>query len=148
VWIPDPVGIQRSIQRAGGRLLHKPFGYGLSAEFAYTYSQLKDDMDSSGWGEQFGSVYYQDAYNPSANYAPSNFNRPNSVKGALVYAVPLGKGRQYLNSAAGDAALGGWQVSTSFIAESGAPFTVIMNSATQSHRSWRLRWPRRISPDP
>jgi hypothetical protein len=113
-------------------LLHKPFGYGLSAEFAYTWSQLKDDMDSSGWGEQFGSVYYQDAYNPSANYAPSNFNRPNSVKGSLVYAVPLGRGHQYLNSAAGDAALGGWQVSTSFIAESGAPFTVIMNSATPS----------------
>ena len=111
-------------------LLKKPFGYGLSADLAYTWSQLKDDMDSSGWGEQFGSVYYQDAFNPSANYAPSNFNRPNSFKGSLVYAIPLGKGHQYLNSALGDAALGGWQASSSFIAESGAPFTVIMNSAT------------------
>ena len=113
-------------------LLHKPFGFGLSADFAYTYSQLKDDMDSSGWGEQFGAVYAQDAYNPSANYAQSNFNRPNSVKGSLVYAVPLGKSHQYLNSAAGDAALGGWQVSAAFIAESGAPVTLIMNSATPS----------------
>src|SRR6202035_3225701 len=113
-------------------LLHKPFGFGLSADFAYTYSRLKDDMDSSGWGEQFGAVYAQDAYNPSANYAQSNFNRPNSVKGSLVYAVPLGKRHQYLNSAAGDAALGGWQVSAAFIAESGAPVTLIMNSATPS----------------
>jgi len=111
-------------------LLKKPFGYGLSADLAYTWSQLKDDMDSSGWGEQFGSVYYQDAFNPSANYAPSNFNRPNSFKGSLVYAIPLGRGHEYLNSAAADAALGGWKASSSFIAESGAPFTVIMNSAT------------------
>jgi len=113
-------------------LLKKPFGYGLFADFSYTWSQLKDDMDSSGWGEQFGSVYYQDAYNPSANYALSNFDRPNSVKGSLIYAIPLGKGHQYLNSAAGDAVLGGWQASTSFLAASGTPFTLIMNSATPS----------------
>jgi len=111
-------------------MLKKPFGYGLSADLAYTWSRLKDDMDTSGWGNQFGSVYYQDAFNPSANYALSNFDRPNSFKGSLVYAIPLGKGHQYLNSALGNAALGGWQASASFIAESGAPFTVIMNSAT------------------
>jgi hypothetical protein len=110
-------------------LLHKPFGYGLSAEFAYTWSQLRDDMDSSGWGNQFGSVYYQ-AVNPAANYAPSNFDRPNAVKGELVYAIPLGRGHEYLNSAVGDAVLGGWHVSSAFIAESGSPFTVVMNSAT------------------
>jgi hypothetical protein len=113
-------------------LLHKPFSYGLAAEVSYTWSQLKDDMDSSGWGEQFGSVYYQDAYNPSGNYGPSNFNRPQSFKGTLVYSVPLGKGHQYLSSALADAALGGWQASAAFVAESGAPFTVIMNSATPS----------------
>jgi hypothetical protein len=105
-------------------LLHKPFGNGLSAEFAYTWSRLKDDMDTSGWGNQFGGVFYQDAYNPHANYGFSNFDRPNAVKGTLVYAVPIGKGHQYLNSTAADAALGGWQASLTFQAESGAPYTV------------------------
>jgi Carboxypeptidase regulatory-like domain len=113
-------------------LLHKPFTYGLAAELSYTYSRLKDDMDSSGWGEQFGSVYYQDAYNPSSNYAPSNFDRPQSFKGTLVYSVPLGRGHQYLNSPLADAAVGGWQASAAFLAESGTPFTVIMTSATPS----------------
>jgi hypothetical protein len=113
-------------------LLHKPFSYGLAAEVSYTYSRLKDDMDSSGWGEQFGAVYYQDAYNPSSNYAPSNFDRPQSFKGSLVYSVPLGRGHQYLSSPLADAALGGWQASADFLAESGTPFTVIMNSATPS----------------
>jgi Carboxypeptidase regulatory-like domain len=115
---------------AASVLLKKPMGYGLSADLAYTWSRLKDDMDSSGWGEQFGAVYYQDAYNPSSNYALSNFDRPNSFKGEVVYALPLGRGRRYLSSPLADAALGGWQASTSFVAESGAPFTLIMNSAT------------------
>jgi hypothetical protein len=109
-------------------LLHKPFGNGLSAELAYTWSRLKDDMDTSGWGNQFGGVFYQDAYNPHTNYALSNFDRPNAFKGTLVYALPLGKGHQYLNSAAADAALGGWQASLSFQAESGAPYTMWLDA--------------------
>ena len=125
-------------------VLKKPFGYGLSADFAYTWSQLKDDMDSSGWGEQFGAVYYQDAYNPSANYAVSNFDRPNSVKGALVYAIPLGKGHQYLNSALADVVLGGWQASTAFLAASGTPFTLIMNSSTPSGALDGNLYPNRV----
>jgi hypothetical protein len=113
-------------------LLRKPFSYGLTADLSYTWSRLKDDMDTSGWGNQFGSVYYQDAYNPAANYAASNFDRPNVFKGNLVYSVPLGRGHQYLSSPLADAALGGWQASASWVAESGAPFTVIMNSPTNS----------------
>jgi len=113
-------------------LLKKPFGYGLSADVAYTWSRLKDDMDTSGWGNQFGAVYYQDAFHPHANYALSNFDRPNSFKASLTYAIPLGKGHQYANSALADAAVGGWQLSTIIITQSGAPFTVVMDSATPS----------------
>jgi len=108
-------------------LLHKPFGYGLSAELSYTWSRLYDDMDASGWGNQFGTVTYQDAYNPQANYGPSNFDRPQAFKGTLVYALPLGRGHRYLNSAAADAALGGWQTAISFQAESGAPYSVFLD---------------------
>jgi hypothetical protein len=139
----------KSNYEAAQVILKKPFGYGLSADLAYSWSQLKDDMDSSGWGNQFGAVYYQDAYTPSANYAVSNFNRPNTFKGSIVYAVPLGKGHQYLNSAAGDAALGGWQVSTAFLTASGAPFTVVMNSATPSGALDGSLYPNRVgNPQP
>jgi len=112
---------------AAQALLHKPFGYGLAAELSYTYSRLRDDMDASGWGNQFGTVTYQDAYNPHANYGPSNFDRPQAFKGTVIYAVPLGRGHQYLNSTAADAAAGGWQASLSFQAESGAPFSVYLD---------------------
>ena len=113
---------------AASFMLHDPMSHGLAAEIAYTWSRLYDDMDDSGWGEQFGNAFYQDAFNPSANYAPSNFNRPNSLKGTLLYAIPLGKGHQYLNSDLADAVLGGWQASGDFEALSGVPFTVVMNN--------------------
>ena len=73
-------------------MLHKPMSHGLAVELAYTWSRLYDDMDDSGWGEQFGDVYYQDAYNPSANYATSNFNRPNVLKGTVIYSGTARKG--------------------------------------------------------
>lgn len=112
--------------------LTKPFSRGLTADVNFTLSQMKDDMDTSGWGNQFGNVYYQDAYNPSANYGLSNFDTPAALKGAVVYAIPLGKGHRFLSSTAGDALLGGWQASTIFIAQSGAPITLVMSSATNS----------------
>ncbi len=116
---------------SGSFILHKPMGYGVALEAAYTWSRLYDDMDDSGWGEQFGDAYYQDAFNPSANYARSNLNRPNVLKGTVLYRVPLGKGHQYLSSALGDAVLGGWEVSGDYIAESGNPFTVTMDDPNQ-----------------
>jgi Carboxypeptidase regulatory-like domain len=110
-------------------MLDVPANHGLAAQISYAWSRLYDDMDDSGWGNQFGNVYYQDAYNPSANYGPSNFNRPNALKGTVLYAIPLGKGHQYLSSTLADAALGGWALSGDFEAESGVPVTVIMNSS-------------------
>jgi Carboxypeptidase regulatory-like domain len=112
--------------------LHNPMSHGLAVEAAYTWSTLKDDMDDSGWGEQFGDAYYQDAYNPSANYARSNLNRPNALKGTVLYRVPLGKGHRYLSSDIGDAVLGGWETSADYVAESGAPFTVTMDDASNN----------------
>ena len=45
-------------------------------------------------------------------------------KGDLVYDLPFGKGRAFMNSNGfADAVLGGWQISTIFALESGTPFT-------------------------
>jgi len=50
-----------------------------------------------------------------------------------------GRDTNTLNSALADAAVGGWQLSTIIITQSGAPFTVVMDSATPSggaYASW------------
>jgi Carboxypeptidase regulatory-like domain/TonB dependent receptor len=112
--------------------LRKQLGYGLLADINFTWSKMMDDQDTSGWGSHYGNAYYQDAYNPSANYGPSNFNTPKMFKGYFVYELPVGNGHQLLNHGIGAAVLGGWKASSMFIAQSGTPFTPIMSSATNS----------------
>ncbi len=110
----------------------KQFSRGLSAEVNYTWAKMLDDQDTSGWGSHYGSAPYQDAFNPSANYALSNFDVPQAFKGYVVYAIPLGRGHNFLSHGIGDAILGGWQASSIFVAQSGNPFTVTMASSTDS----------------
>ncbi len=110
----------------------KRFGRGLSAEVNYTWAKMLDDQDTSGWGSHYGNAPYQDAFTPSNNYGLSNFSIPQAVKGYVVYAIPLGKGHAFLNHGITDAVLGGWQASSLFVAQSGAPFTVTMASSTDS----------------
>jgi hypothetical protein len=108
--------------------LKKRFSRGLTAQFSYVWSKMLDEQDTSGWGSHYGNAVYQDAFNPAANYGLSNFNVPQAFKGFVVYQIPLGKGHAFLNSGIGEAVLGGWQASTEIIAQSGNPFTVVMDS--------------------
>jgi len=113
--------------------IQKTYKSGLTYNINYTWSKMMDDQDSSGWGGQAGSQDYQNAYKPSANYGPSNFDITNMLKGYAVYQLPFGKGKRWLNSnALLDIPLGGWQASTLANIQSGTPFTVLVGSANNS----------------
>lgn len=107
----------------------KRLSHDLSFDTNYTWSRMMDQQSSSGWGGRAGVQPYQNAYDPAANYGPSNFDVPQMWKGAVVYQLPLGKGHAVLNSGGVlEAIFGGWQTSATFIAQAGAPFTVTMSS--------------------
>jgi len=111
--------------------LEKRFSHGLQFNINYTWSKMLDDQDSSGWGGRDGGQIYQDSYNPSLNYGLSNFDIPQMFKGDLVYDLPFGKGRAFLNSNGFvDAVLGGWQIGTTFVMESGLPFTATIGATS------------------
>ncbi len=113
--------------------LKKRFSRGLQFSFNYTWSKMLTDQDSSGWGSRDGGQLYQSAYNPMLNYALSNFDIPQMFKGDLVYDLPFGKGRTFLNSNGFvDAVLGGWQFATTYVLESGTPFTPLVGTNNQS----------------
>ncbi len=106
---------------------------GLSLNFNYTYSHFLDDMDSSGWGSRGGQQDYQNAYDPSANYSNSNFDVRHAFKGYVVYQLPLGKGKAFLNNnSVLDAVVGGWQLSTTVVLQTGQPFSVTGDQANYS----------------
>lgn len=111
----------------------KRFTYGLQFNVNYTWSKMLDDQDSSGWGSRDGGQQWQSAYNPSLNYSLSNFDIPQMFKGDLVYDLPFGKGRTFLNSnTLVDAIFGGWQLGTMFVLESGSPFTPLVGTNDNS----------------
>ena len=98
---------------------------GLSMSFNYVWAHMLDDMDSSGWGNRAGPQDFQDATNPSANYSNSNFDVRHAFKGYVVYQLPFGKGKMFLNhSQLLDKVAGGWQISGTVVLSTGNPFTV------------------------
>jgi len=108
---------------------------GLLWSFNYVWSHFLDDQDSSGWGSRAGAQYWQiNSTDPSSNYANSNFNIPQAVKGYVAYELPFGHGKQFMNgdNKLMDAAVGGWRLSATGITQSGNPFTII-NSINTSN---------------
>ena len=109
--------------------VNRRFSRGLSFNGNYVWSHFLDDQDSAGWGGRGGTQVYQNAYKPAANYGNSNFDVRNALKGSLVYQLPVGKGKRFLNSNPYlDALVGGWQTSATMVVHSGQPFTVVTTS--------------------
>lgn len=106
---------------------------GVSFNFNYVWSHFLDDQDSGGWGSRTGDQYYERSYDPSANYANSNFDVRNAFKGNALYELPIGRGKKFLNSnSIVDAVIGGWQISGTILLSSGNPFTVFTNDNSNS----------------
>ena len=104
---------------------------GLEFNFNYTWSHFLDDADSSGWGSRAGAQPYQIANNPGANYSNSNFDVRNAFKGNVVYELPFGRGRKYLNNShLLDELIGGYQLSSTIQLTSGQPFTVTTSATS------------------
>ena len=117
----DAISNYNSLQgQLNRRLVH-----GLSFAANYTWSHFLDSQDSSGFGSQHGVVLRQYA-TPAQNYARSNFDIRNAFKSRVVYELPFGKGRAFLNhNTILDEAIGGYQVSTTVQLSSGSPFSII-----------------------
>ncbi len=113
--------------------IQKRLTHGLNFNFNYVWSHFLDDLDTAGWGSHSGDTFWQNAYKPSANYGNSNFDVRNAFKGDLLYQLPFGQGRQFLNNnRLLDTVIGGWQASSTIVLLSGQPFTAVMNGSDNS----------------
>jgi len=108
----------------------KRYSSGLLFSANFVWSHMLDDQDSGGWGSRGGTQYWQIGNDPKANYGNSNFDIPIAFKGYASYDLPFGHGKRYLGDKgqAVDALVGGWRIAGTFIAQSGNPFTVVMNT--------------------
>ncbi|HVT98367.1 MAG TPA: TonB-dependent receptor, partial [Acidobacteriaceae bacterium] len=92
-------------------------------------------MDNAAASLEANTPSPQNAYNLRGDYAQSDYNLPIADTLSLVYDAPFGRGRQFLShlNGAGDALLGGWQISAINSMQSGTPFnlTYTPNTAQQ-----------------
>lgn len=114
--------------------VHKRLSNGIAFSAAYTWSKFLDDMDVSPFNGQGGTINYQNFHDPASNYAPSNFDIRDSLKSSIVYQLPFGIGRTWLNrNRLLDQAVGGWQLSAIVINQTGNPFTATYNGPNNSY---------------
>jgi carboxypeptidase family protein len=122
--------------------LNRRFDRGLSYQLSYTLAKSMDTrsfdpaLTVAGRGTtQTASNTPYNIYNRRLNYARSDFDRKHSFQGYVVYDIPLGKGRRFLTDVNPfvDRLIGGFELASSFILQSGRPFTVYSGVNTISN---------------
>lgn len=108
----------------------KRTGRGLTMDVNYTYSRQRGDTYSAQ--QELNSAYtgVQDfAHLSAAANSLTNYDLTHIVKGYVTYELPFGKGRKWVSSKGGlvNALVGGWQVSSLVLYNSGQPFRVGVN---------------------
>jgi hypothetical protein len=130
--------IQTSFQQ---RLSH-----GLEFQANYTFAKCLGN--TSGFFAQYGDsnaaftqagnnhFFFQNTYNPAADYGRCDQNVTNSFNGFVTYDLPFGRGRQFGSNIprAADLIIGGWQANSILQFHDGFPFTAQAtdNSGTTS----------------
>jgi hypothetical protein len=113
--------------------LRKEFSTGMSLLANYTFSRTLDNGSSSGANGGVNIDAIQNDYNLNANWARAINDTPSVFTTGLVYPLPVGYGRSFLNQKGiFDEVLGGWRVSTIVMLHSGLPFTPIIGTGNQS----------------
>lgn len=99
--------------------LTQRFGKDFTGLFSYTWSKALDDASAiRGQGSEFAP---QDMRCRACDHAPSTFNVPHRFVTSVLYSLPFGKGSRYLNhGGVVNQIVGGWQLSTIFLAQNGA----------------------------
>jgi hypothetical protein len=109
-------------------ILRQRLSHGLEFSFNYTYGKaMTNSLGNYGLNVNGFSGAFQNYYNSAADYGPAGYDVTHNVSGTGVYALPVGRGKEYLSGVNRfvDEAIGGWKVSGAWVAYSGFPETII-----------------------
>ena len=99
---------------------------GLTMLASYTWSKSIDDA-SNFFSSAGDPNFPQNSYNVAAERGRSNFDVPHRLSVSYSYALPFGKGRQYLaDNGWVSSVLSGWETYGIVTVQSGRPFTVAL----------------------
>ncbi|MGD1062008.1 MAG: carboxypeptidase regulatory-like domain-containing protein [Terracidiphilus sp.] len=115
---------------------------GLTLLNSFTWSH---DLDNASSTLEANTPCPQNGDNIEADYGQSDYNLPITNVTTLVYELPFGQGRRFLNGAnpVTNAILGGWQISAVNTMDAGTPFNLTYSPASanavspQLTQNWR-----------
>jgi len=140
----DGVSNYDAVQLTG----QKRYASGLQLATTFTYSHTLDDGTGSGYGGPNGiraANLWQNGYDPLSSYGNSLLDEPFTWNGDVVYELPVGQGRRWLNrGGALNAILGGWVGSGLWQVHSGEPFTPYIGGANLDGSLAGTWFPNRI----
>jgi len=108
-------------------VLQKRYSKGLQYQVAYTFSRCRTDNSGyyGNWGAQAAPAnpYYQNLYDPRADWANCFFDSKNVLSAYATYEIPFGHGKRWGNgsNAVVNAVAGGWSVNPIVSVHSGFP---------------------------
>ncbi len=102
----------------------------LTMQTSYTFAKAMSESDAVNSGNVLGGAIAQATqYPPEKGWdrSPSFFSIRNRFTENVVFSLPFGRGRRYMNNARGivEGLLGGWQITSLGTFQSGQPFTVL-----------------------
>jgi hypothetical protein len=126
----------RMMYNALQAVLQKSMHNGLQYQVSYTYGKCMSNNTgyygtwSGARASSTASPYWQNVYDPKAEWAPCYYDATNTLTSYAIYELPFGHGKKFghdLNKAA-DMVAGGWTVSPILSIHSGFPLALYNNS--------------------
>jgi Carboxypeptidase regulatory-like domain len=131
-----------STYHAGIVKLERRFSTGLTMQTSYVFSKILTDSDSY-WPASFAA----DLWNRGLEKSIGAYDVTHNFKMSVVYDLPFGKGKNWLNHGVSAVALGGWRLSGIAGYSSGQPISVgtsyslpINNGRTPAYVSSYTGW--------
>jgi hypothetical protein len=96
--------------------------HGLEFTLNYTYAKaLTNSLGNYGLNTNGFSGAFQNYYDSAADWGPAGYDVHHNFSGTGVYALPVGRGKMFLNGANRivDELVGGWKLSAAGVAYSG-----------------------------
>lgn len=130
----------RMMYNALQAVLHQSEGHGLEYQVSYTYAKCMSNNTgyygtwSQARASSTASPYWQNIYDPGAEWAPCYYDETHNLTAYAVYELPVGKGKQFggdMNKAA-DAVAGGWTISPILTLHTGFPLALYNNGVDQT----------------
>ena len=117
-------------------VLRQRLSRGLEFTVNYTYSKsLTNSLGNYGLNTAGFSGAFQNYYDSAADWGPSGYDVRHNFSGTGVYALPVGRGREFLSGVNRfvDEAIGGWRVSAAAVAYSGFAETITGGSSNNAN---------------